>query len=272
VAMARDETNSRARMHALRSHWPEYLCEALGLGAFMVSACLVTALFEYPASPVHRAVPNASARRALIGVLMGLTAIAIIYSPFGKRSGAHLNPAVTLTFYRLGRVAPWDAVFYALAQLAGGTLGVALSFALVPAAVRHPAVHFVVTVPGAGGLSAASVAEAIISFLLMMTVLTLSGSRHAARTGIAAGLLVAVYVAVEAPYSGMSMNPARSASSSIIACDWTAWWVYFFVPPLAMLVAAEVYLRTPNVTRAGCAKLHHSRWVRCIFCGFVPKS
>jgi aquaporin Z len=84
----------------------EYLCEALGLGLFMVSACLATALFELPESPARRAFPSATARRALIGAAMGLTAIALIYSPWGKRSGAHMNPAVTVTFWRLGRVAP----------------------------------------------------------------------------------------------------------------------------------------------------------------------
>ncbi|NJO84009.1 MAG: hypothetical protein HC828_15300, partial [Blastochloris sp.] len=75
-----------------------------GLGTFMVSAGVFTTLLEYPGSPVHRAIADADLRRALIGLAMGLTAIAIIYSPFGQRSGAHLNPAVTLTFWWLGKV------------------------------------------------------------------------------------------------------------------------------------------------------------------------
>ncbi len=254
----------------LRTHWPEYLAEAAGLGIFMVSACLVTALFEVPSSPVHAAIPSGTLRRALIGVAMGLTAIAIIYSPIGKRSGAHINPAVTLTFYRLGRVAGADAAFYVVAQFVGGALGVALSFAIFPAAVMHPAVHFVVTAPGDAGLVPALVGEATISFLLMLTVLTVSGSRHASLTGVVAGCLVAFYITVEAPYSGLSMNPARSAASSIVAGDWTGWWLYFLVPPAAMLLAAETYLRAVGLARVACAKLQHADDVRCIFCGFVP--
>ena len=108
-------------------HWPEYLIEAWALGAFMVSAALVTALLEHPSSPVHQLLPNGNARRALIGLAMGLTAIGLIYSPWGQQSGAHMNPATTLTFLRLGKVQPWDAVFYISAQFIGGLCGVLLA-------------------------------------------------------------------------------------------------------------------------------------------------
>ncbi len=243
---------------ALWIHWPEYVFEAIALGLFMVSACLVTALFEYPASPFYRAIANAAVRRVFIGLAMGLTAVALIYSPWGKRSGAHMNPSVTLAFYRLGRVAPWDAVFYVLAQTLGGTLGVLLSFAIAPNAMRHPAVHFIVTVPGNSGLLGAAVGEAAISFFLMLTVLAMSASRYASGTGLVAGALVALYIAVEAPYSGMSMNPARSAASSIVAGDFRAWWLYVLVPPLSMLAAAEVFVRSAGWLRGVRTKLPHS--------------
>lgn len=78
-------------------HWPEYLMEAAGLGIFMISAAVVTATLEYPNSPLHHLFPDPTVRRILIGLAMGLTAIGLIYSPWGKRSGAHLNPAVTMT-------------------------------------------------------------------------------------------------------------------------------------------------------------------------------
>jgi aquaporin Z len=94
---------------AMRKHWPEYLMEAWGLGTFMVSAGLVTTLLEYPHSPIEQAIGSPDLRRVLIGLAMGFTAIAIIYSPWGKRCGAHLNPAVTLTFLRLGKIKALDA-------------------------------------------------------------------------------------------------------------------------------------------------------------------
>jgi aquaporin Z len=111
---------------AMRKHWPEYLMEAWGLGTFMVSAGLVTTLLEYSKSPVHQAIEDPDLRRVLIGLAMGLTAIAIIYSPWGKQCGAHLNPAVTLTFLRLGKIKAVDAALYIIAQFSGGALGVLL--------------------------------------------------------------------------------------------------------------------------------------------------
>ncbi len=108
---------------ALKHHWPEYLIEAICLGLFMISAFSFATLLEHPSSAVHQAIANATLRRFLMGLAMGGTAIAIIYSPWGQQSGAHINPATTLTFFRLGKVARWDAVFYVAGQFLGGTIG-----------------------------------------------------------------------------------------------------------------------------------------------------
>src|SRR5260370_7176731 len=97
---------------ALKAHWPEYLMEAAGLGIFMISACVVDALLEYPVSPVHQTIRDPIVRRILIGLARGLTAVGLIYSPWGKQSGAHFNPAVTFTSSLLAKVPPWDASFY----------------------------------------------------------------------------------------------------------------------------------------------------------------
>src|SRR5256885_7100411 len=138
-------------LEALRRHWPEYLMEAAGLGLFMISAAVFATVLEYPGSPLHKAIPDPLVRRALMGLAMGLTAIGIIYSPWGKQSGAHINPAVTMTFFRLGKVAPWDAVFYVIAQFAGGVAGVALVAVAGGKLLAHPSVNYVATLPGDGG-------------------------------------------------------------------------------------------------------------------------
>src|ERR1043166_4702468 len=114
-------------VEALRQHWPEYLMEAAELGLFMISACAFTVLLFHPLSPVARIVPDGLLRRLLMGLAMGSTAVAIIFSPLGKRSGAHFNPAVTLTFFRLGKIAAWDTAFYTVFQFAGGVAGVLLA-------------------------------------------------------------------------------------------------------------------------------------------------
>jgi aquaporin Z len=245
--------------------------EAAGLGLFMLSACVFGTLFEYPAAPVRQAIADPLLRRFLMGVAMGLTAISIVYSPWGKQSGAHLNPSFTLTFFRLGKVSLWDTVFYMVAQFVGGIAGVLLAATALGHALAEPPVHYVVTMPGGHGTGVAFVAEAVITFILMSVVLRVTNTPGLARyTGLFAGALVATYITLEAPLSGMSMNPARTFASAFPAQTWTALWIYFAAPPLGMLLAAEVYLRRYGSDRIICAKMHHQNPKRCIFqhCGY----
>ncbi|MBI5385597.1 MAG: aquaporin [Verrucomicrobia bacterium] len=255
-------------LSSLRQHWPEYLMEAALLGLFMVSAALFTALLEYPGSPIHRAIPDADIRRALIGLAMGLTAVGLIYSPWGQQSGAHMNPAVTLTFLRLGKVKPPDAVFYIIAQFLGGTGGVLLVKLCLGRVLSDPSVNYVATVPGSAGVVIAFLAEAAISCGLMLMVLLVTNMPRLARfTGVFAGVLVAFYITLEAPLSGMSMNPARTVASALPSGVWTAWWLYFTAPALGMLGAVEMFRLSRGLAHVGCAKLQHSLRHRCIFCG-----
>lgn len=254
-------------MSALRAHWPEYAMEAAELGLFMLAAALGTVLLEHPGSPLHAALPDAFVRRALLGLAMGATAIALTYSPLGQQSGAHFNPAVTLAFFRLGRVARADALAYVVAQFAGGLAGVWLAGAIAGALVAHPAVNYAVTLPGPRGELVAFVAELAISFVLMSVVLVVAASRFARATGLMAGALVALWITFEAPLSGMSMNPARTLASALPAQAFAGLWLYFAAPVAGMLLAAEVYTRVGRSVRVPCAKLHHQNRRRCIHCG-----
>ena len=240
--------------------------EGAELGLYMISACAFVVLLEYPTSPVHQALPDPALRRVLFGIAMGMAAIGIIYSPLGQRSGAHFNPAVTLTFFRLGKVEFWDAAFYGAAQFLGGLLGVVLSALVLGELVAHPSVRYAATVPGMAGVGVAFLAEAVISFLQMSLILRFSNTPRLTRfTGLFAGAMIATYISLEAPYSGMSMNPARTFASALPAQLWTALWVYFTAPPLGMLLAAELYVRQHGIHHVFCAKLYHHNNKRCIF-------
>jgi aquaporin Z len=240
--------------------------EAAELACFMFVAGLVTVAVQYPGSPVRQLLPCDLVRRIVIGAAMGLTAAAIIYSPPGRRSGAHFNPAVTLAFFRLGKVEPWDALFYVVAQFLGGIGGVAAAAGLAPRAVPSPQVNYIITVPGPAGTGAAFGAELAMSFLLMLTVLVVTNTQRIAHlAGAFAGLLVAFFIIIGAPVSGMSINPARTIGSAVPAGDYQAMWVYLVAPVVGMLLATETYLhgRTRRTVRS--AKLHHDRRTRCIF-------
>ncbi len=257
----------RARPAAVAGHWPEYLIEAALLGLFMISACAFAVLLDHPGSPAYRALPDPFLRRFLTGLAMGGTAIALIYSPWGRRSGAHFNPAATLMFLRLGRIAPRDAAWYVGAQFAGGLAGVLAAAAVLGTVLAHERVRYAVTRPGSCGVGAAWLAELALTFVLMTVVLRVSSHpRYGRLTGLCVGALVATYITLEAPFSGMSMNPARTFASAMAAGDWTALWIYFTAPPLGMLLAAEVHVRIGG--RLFCAKFDHDPTKRCIHCEY----
>lgn len=254
-----------------RSHLPEYLMEAFGLGLFLMSAGGFATLLWAEDSPVRAAVPSDLARRGLMGLAMGLTAVANIYSPWGRRSGAHLNPATTLTFWRLGKVSGRDAGFYA-AQFAGGTLGAVCVSVLLGHRFLQPPVTAAVTAPGQSGVAVAFLAEFLLTFVLMLVVLAVNNSRRFARyTGFVVGAVVAVYITIEAPLSGMSMNPARSFASAAVSGNWDHLWVYFLAPPLGMLSAARVFVWWRGRRAVRCAKMDHDGRFRCIFCEHQAK-
>lgn len=242
--------------------------EAVCLGTFMISAGLFTALLEYPGSPIHLALHNGFIRRALNGLAMGLTAIAIIYSPWGARSGAHMNPAVTWTFYRLGKVTPWDALFYPIFQILGGVAGVIIIRTILGRVFTEAPVTYVVTLPGPRGVLIAFAAELVLACGMMLLVLIATNTPRLARlTGVFGGALVFLYITVEAPLSGMSINPARTLASALPSGIWTAVWIYLVAPIGGMLLAVEIYRAIRRRRPVSCAKWNHDLRHRCIFCG-----
>jgi len=177
-----------------------------------------------------------------------------------------MNPAVTLTFLRLGKVEPRDAAGYVAAQFLGGSLGIVVATHLLRGLPSHPAINYVATVPGASGPAVAFAAEAAISFGMMLMVLSTSNARRFARfTGALAGALIAFYITVEDPLSGMSMNPARTLGPALLAHTVWSLWIYFTAPLLGMLTAAELYVRTTGAQHVRCAKLQHPIGGPCIF-------
>jgi aquaporin Z len=257
-------------VRSVRTHWPEYLSEATGLGLFMVAAGLCATLLEHPASPAREALPSAFLRRGLMGGAMGLALIGLIYSPWGRRSGAHLNPALTLAFWRLGKVAWRDAVGYMTAQFLGGVAGTTVVVLLLGDLFRTPPIQALATLPGDLGTGAAFAAEAAMTFTLMLMILLVSHAPRLARfTGLAVGLLIAGFITFEAPLSGTSLNPARTVASALPSGTWTDVWVYFAAPTLGGLAAAQAYLWL-RCDPVHCAKLLHCSGGHCVFCNCPP--
>ena len=251
---------------ALLLHWSVYVMEAVELACFMLAACMFGTLLFYTGSPLRHIFPSHMIRLVLMGVAMGVTAVAIIRSSFGMRSGAHFNPVISFTFFCLGRMHRLDMVFYIAAQFAGGSLGVLVAHLLLGSCLASPSVRYVVTVPGRYGIVGAFVAELFMGLFTIGVVLLANGHKLLARyTWLLVGLLVTIYVIVFSPISGFSLNPARTVSSAMFAGVWTDIWLYLSAPLLGMLLGAGLYVLLAGSEAVYCAKVYHDLHSPCPF-------
>lgn len=251
---------------ALRLHWPEYAMEFAEMAMYLSFTCVVATVFQHPVSPLRHLIPNDFVRRAFFGISVGATITAIVLTPWGKQSGGHLNPAITFTFFRLDKMEFRDALFYGVAQFAGAIAGVVIATVVLLGAPGNPTVRYAATLPGIYGIGVAFAAEVVISFLLMLTVLFASNDKVFSRyTPHFVGALYAIFITLETPLSGMSMNPARTFASAFLGGYWHALWLYFVAPTAGMMVAAEFFLKMRGGIGPYCAKLHHANNTRCIF-------
>ncbi|HEX8251149.1 MAG TPA: aquaporin [Pyrinomonadaceae bacterium] len=224
--------------------------EAAGLAGFVGGASLLTVFLEHPELPVMQSAlgEHPLLRRVPLGIFLGGYITGVVYL-FGKRSGAHINPAVTWAFFRLGKINLADSVFYTLAQFAGAIAAAQIMKLALGDFYRDPPIRYVVTEPAKWDTSGvwAFAAEFFISFILMFVCLIAANSSRLEKlVAPITGGLIALYLIVETPYSGMSLNPARSFGSALAANEWRYLWIYFVAPPLAMLLAAEIFQRTKS--------------------------
>jgi aquaporin Z len=167
-----------------------------------------------------------------VALTFGLIVLAMIYT-FGDVSGAHLNPAVTTAFAAAGRF-PWRQVpGYLAAQLLGACAASSLLRGLFPVDATLGA-----TLP-AGAASQSFILEAVLTFLLMLVILSVStGAKEKGMTaGIAIGGVVALEAMFAGPICGASMNPARSLAPALVSGNLSHLWVYLTAPFLGALLA-----------------------------------
>jgi len=258
---------SASLREAIRLHWREYLMEGTEIASLMLSICVFGTLLYGSDSPfTNYVVISRESRSILMGIAIAATTFLIICSPFGRRSGAHLNPAITLTFLWLGRIHYWDAVCYVTAHFIGAVVGVAIARQIFGVRLSSAPVLYLVTLPGAYGKLPAFIAEFVVSGLLMGVVLYAANHRRLTRfSPIFVALFPMVYFALGSSIAGFSVNPARTFSSAVFAWLWQGIWIYFLGPCLGMLVSAAIYIRGSESDGVYCAKVFHDRQSPCPF-------
>lgn len=228
-------------------HWPSYWAEAMGVALFMIASCVTAVLFHHPDSPVRQFLGESKMlRRFVQALVIGVFLLAIIFNPAGKRSGSHINPAVTLSFRYLGKISAADAFWYITFQCGSAAVCGLLFFQLLKTWYSHPDVNYNLSAPKpeSGGWPAALLAEFVISAILMLTTLTtLHSEKFRKNNGFFNISLIMLYIIFEAPFSGMSTNPARSLGTAVGALNFGDYWIYVVAPFSAMLLTTWVFQR-----------------------------
>jgi MIP family channel proteins len=201
------------------------LAEALGTAVLMVFGTGAAVVNEQTHALGHGGVAAA----------FGLVVFILIQS-LGETSGAHVNPAVTVGFWAIGRFPGRRVLPYVAAQLAGAALG-----SLLVKGVATPGSNLGATLPAHSTLQALCI-ETFLTFWLMMVILRVTSSSK--EVGILAGLAISATVALEAlvagPLTGASMNPARSLAPALLSGNWAHWWLYVVGPVAGVLLAVAV--------------------------------
>jgi aquaporin Z len=258
--------SSASLLDALEAHWREYLMEATELGALMLCICLSGTLIYSRASPIAILGLASMGKAFLMGIAVAISTFLIIRSPFGRRSGAHFNPAISLAYFYLGRMHRWDTLYYIASQFTGAVGGVFVARWILGEHLSGPPVRFVITIPGVHGDFIAFAAEFVLSGLLMALVLFTTNHRALARfSPMVVALVTVFYYGFCSSISGFSVNPARSFSSAMFAWVWRGIWVYFAAPSLGMLAAAYLYIRSVGREKVYCAKVFHDLESICPF-------
>jgi aquaporin Z len=241
-------------------HPVEWGCELAGTALLLLGG-LSAICFDFgPHSPVASAVPSHYWRLLITGILFATTGSLVTISPLGRRSGAHLNPAVTLAFWLRHHVHPHDLAGYLVSQVAGAIIGAALARQLWGSTAQS--VSLGLTQPGRG-LSAGEAAalEALMTAVMVGTILAMVSSKKTARwTPLVLVPVIAALVWQGAPFTGTSLNPARSLAPALVLPDLHDLWVYLVGPPLGALLAVGVFELVPSVETLTAKLFHDPRY------------
>jgi aquaporin Z len=236
-------------------HLVEWSCELVGTAILVLGGLSAVVADFGPGSRVARLVPSHSWRLLITGVVFAGFGSLVAVSPLGRRSGAHLNPALSFAFWCERHLHLHDLAGYIAAQCLGALLGAGLLRLAWQS--RAAGVDYGVTRPGGGldSLEAAGV-EALMTGLLVLVIFAFVSSTRTARlTPLAVWIVVAVLVWQGAPYTGTSLNPARSLGPALVAGHWADYWVYLLGPLTGAAAAVGCWTLVPRVTLT--AKLFH---------------
>ncbi|HEV2953507.1 MAG TPA: aquaporin [Candidatus Dormibacteraeota bacterium] len=246
-------------------HVEEWACELAGTALLLVGGLTAVTVDFGVRSPVVGWLPSVGTRLLLTGAIFAGTGSLVAISPIGRRSGAHLNPAVSLAFWLTGHMHPRDLLGYWVSQVLGAVLGAGL-VRLVWGELAL-SVHVGVTHPGPGiSMPAAAAIEGLMTAALILVIFWFVADPGRMRyTPLAVWVLITILVWKVAPLTGTSLNPARSMGPAIADWYFSCWWVYIVGPLSGASLAVLIARAISQVLWPGTAKLFHDASYPTIF-------
>jgi len=231
-----------------------FISEFFGTALLLLGGLSLVIFMFGAGSPMAELIPIVKLRQVITGFLFGSIGASIALSPIGKVSGAHINPAVTMTFWLFGKIEGRLAVTYVLAQMTGAIFG---CLPLLFWGQMGRSIEFGATIPGEGySLQTVMLGEIITTFTMVSLLVIFIGFRQIRQfTPFMFPFLYAIMVPLEAAISGTSTNPARSLGPAVISGQWEGWWIYLIGPLAgALLASLACSLLAKRIT---IAKLYH---------------
>ena len=215
---------------------------------------------------IKQFIPDQFARLFLTGVMIAGTKVLVVISPLGKRSGGHLNPAITLPFWLLKMMHRRDLVGFIAFQFIGATIGSVIAMVVwgkefwnVGGAVILPASDIPVFI--------AFLAETAMTFILAIAILIMVSHHSTTKyTPLVVWVVITLEIVLGGQISGTGINPARSFGPAMITNLWQDQWVYLTAPPLGAIIAATAFhFKIFGSFRLKTGKLFHTPFYKCIF-------
>ena len=173
-----------------------------------------------------------------IGLVHALALTAIVYA-IGYRSGAQVNPAVTIGLLAAGKLRPKEAALYIISQIIGAVIGAAVVYSIFGSSMSAS-----VTLPAGGNVVRAFVLETVMTFTLVYVVLATTTSKNSKivpLAGVAIGFTLGLNVMFGGSITGGSLNPARSFGPALVTGNFNYHWLYWIAPIVGGLISAGVY-------------------------------
>jgi MIP family channel proteins len=221
-----------------------YVAEFIGTFALVFFVTSAVVLFVTPAG-------GGGSDFVVVG-LVHVFVLFLLVQSLGSVSGAHLNPAITVSLAALRKIRLNDAIVYILLQLSGGVAGALMTKFILSDRVADPSGALAqspeIGTPGVndnllGGTLQAAVLEGLGTFFLVWAVVAVAVNPRAARdwAGLVIGGTLGLIVLVAGPLTGASVNPARFFGPALVASQWDDAWLYIISPVVGGVLAALIY-------------------------------